>query len=70
MLVEQAADGAPDEPAEGRADHQGPDVDGSTRLLPDDGRPVRVGELLRARVVASEGVDLVARREAAPGVGR
>jgi ribosomal protein S12 methylthiotransferase len=49
--------------AEGRAEHQGPDVDGSTRLLADDGPPVAVGDIVHAVVVASEGVDLVARRE-------
>ena len=45
----------------GRAAHQGPDVDGTTRLLLAGGvtRP-RVGDLVDAVVVASEGVDLVA----------
>lgn len=43
---------------EGRAAHQGPEVDGSTlvRGLTD----VRVGDLVRAVVVESDGVDLVA----------
>jgi tRNA A37 methylthiotransferase MiaB len=74
VLVEQAAgpSGAPaDDPAddlaedlaEGRAVHQGPDVDGTTRLLSDGGPTLRVGELVRAVVVASEGADLVARPE-------
>ncbi len=48
----------------GRAEHQGPEVDGSTRLLPaGPGRtaPAAVGALVPAVVVASEGVDLVAR---------
>ncbi|HEX5535099.1 MAG TPA: 30S ribosomal protein S12 methylthiotransferase RimO [Actinomycetales bacterium] len=40
----------------GRAEHQGPDVDGVTQLT----RPAPVGELVTARVVDSEGVDLVA----------
>jgi tRNA A37 methylthiotransferase MiaB len=45
--------------AEGRAEHQGPDVDGTTTLLEvDDG--VRVGDLVDAWVVEAEGVDLVA----------
>ncbi len=65
VLVEQASDGSADEPAEGRAEHQGPDVDGTTRLLPDDGAAFALGDLVRARVVASEGADLVARREVA-----
>jgi ribosomal protein S12 methylthiotransferase RimO len=42
---------------EGRADHQAPEVDGSTRLT---GRPVAVGELVAARVLAAEGADLLA----------
>lgn len=46
--------------AEGRAAHQGPEVDGTTSL---ESVPAgtRVGDLLDAVVVASEGVDLVAR---------
>ena len=43
----------------GRADHQGPEVDGTTTLV--DTGPVAVGDLVSATVVASEGVDLVAR---------
>ncbi len=57
--------------AEGRADHQGPEVDGSTTLAPSrhaGDAPWRVGELVRALVVATEGVDLVA--EALPGQRR
>ncbi|MDQ6642777.1 MAG: 30S ribosomal protein S12 methylthiotransferase RimO [Actinomycetota bacterium] len=43
---------------EGRAEHQGPEVDGSTTLtgLRDD---VRIGDLVTATVTASDGVDLV-----------
>ncbi|MCW2607725.1 MAG: rimO [Frankiales bacterium] len=48
VLVE-SADG------EGRAEHQAPEVDGSTTVV---GAPV--GEIVEAEVVASEGVDLVA----------
>jgi len=43
--------------AEGRADHQGPEVDGTTRL--SCGQHA-VGDLVAARVVAAEGADLVA----------
>ena len=43
--------------AEGRADHQGPEVDGTTRL---DSGDHAVGDLVAAVVVASEGADLVA----------
>jgi ribosomal protein S12 methylthiotransferase len=42
----------------GRAAHQGPEVDGAVRL-PDAG-PYRVGQLMDAVVVESEGADLVA----------
>ena len=47
--------------AEGRAEHQGPE-DGTTlvRLPPDLRERIEVGSLLRARVVATEGVDLQA----------
>jgi tRNA A37 methylthiotransferase MiaB len=61
LLVERVHDRS----AEGRAAHQGPDVDGTTTLAPDDGPLPGVGELVRARVIASDGVDLVARRVAA-----
>jgi ribosomal protein S12 methylthiotransferase RimO len=44
---------------EGRAAHQGPEVDGTTALLGAAG--VRVGDLVEAVVEASDGVDLVAR---------
>jgi ribosomal protein S12 methylthiotransferase len=40
----------------GRAEHQGPEVDGTTAL---SGR-AEVGDLVRARVTGSEGIDLVA----------
>jgi ribosomal protein S12 methylthiotransferase len=43
--------------AEGRAAHQAPEVDGSTTVL---GSGLRVGDLVRATVTGSEGVDLVA----------
>lgn len=54
VLVERAEDGD----VEGRAAHQGPEVDGSTYLLDSD---ARVGDLVRAVVVESEGADLYAR---------
>jgi ribosomal protein S12 methylthiotransferase len=56
VLVESlGADGT----AEGRAAHQGPEVDGSTTLV-DLPVGVRVGDLLAASVTGSDGVDLVA----------
>ncbi len=47
----------------GRAEHQGPEVDGETVLAtagPAAGRP-RVGDLIDAVVTGTEGIDLVAR---------
>jgi tRNA A37 methylthiotransferase MiaB len=41
---------------EGRAAHQAPDVDGTTLVNGD----VRVGDIVRAVVVGTEGVDLIA----------
>jgi len=65
VLVEEA--GA--EPT-GRAAHQGPEVDGSVRLLPGGSSPaVGLGDLVPAMVVGAEGVDLVARRLAEGAAG-
>jgi ribosomal protein S12 methylthiotransferase RimO len=63
VLVESVASAADapdaDEAAvEGRAAHQAPETDGSTVLLGGEG--LRRGDLVRAKVVRSEGVDLVA----------
>ncbi|MBA2953149.1 30S ribosomal protein S12 methylthiotransferase RimO [Nocardioides sp. MAH-18] len=55
VLVEAVG---PDGDVEGRAAHQGPEVDGSTYLL---GATAEVGDLVRAVVVESEGADLYAR---------
>lgn len=55
VLVERVdADGT----VEGRAAHQGPEVDGSTYLI---GSTARVGDLVAATVVESEGADLYAQ---------
>jgi ribosomal protein S12 methylthiotransferase len=58
VLVEEVdgEDGAP----VGRAAHQGPEVDGVTVLRGCEGLRVAVGDIVGARVVAAEGVDLVA----------
>ncbi len=66
VLVEEIdPDGTGDGTVEGRAAQQGPEVDGTTRVL---GVPeARVGDLIPARVVASNGVDLVAVAEPAGG---
>jgi ribosomal protein S12 methylthiotransferase RimO len=53
VLVEEVEDGR----AEGRALHQAPEVDGLTIVL---GSGLRVGDVVTAVVVGSEGVDLVA----------
>ncbi|HEU0213147.1 MAG TPA: 30S ribosomal protein S12 methylthiotransferase RimO [Jiangellaceae bacterium] len=53
VLVESVDDGQ----AEGRAAHQGPEVDGTTTLT---GIQARVGEIVAARVVGSAGADLLA----------
>jgi ribosomal protein S12 methylthiotransferase len=47
-----------DETVSGRAAHQGPEVDGLTHLLR---RGPQVGDMVRAVVIDSEGVDLHAR---------
>ncbi|HET9658453.1 MAG TPA: MiaB/RimO family radical SAM methylthiotransferase, partial [Kineosporiaceae bacterium] len=68
VLVEELdADLDPDRPvAVGRAAHQGPEVDGMTRLVGDGPVPA-VGELVEAVVVGTDGPDLLAR-PVAPGV--
>jgi tRNA A37 methylthiotransferase MiaB len=45
---------------EGRAEHQAPEVDGSTTLVGGDLSVLRPGDLVRAKVVGTEGVDLIA----------
>ncbi len=54
VLVESVDGGV----AEGRAEHQGPEVDGTATLVGASG-PIRPGDLRDAVVVAAEGVDLV-----------
>jgi len=51
---------------EGRAAHQGPEVDGSTRILKGEsdvmiGEKVTVGSYIRGEVIGSDGADLLAR---------
>jgi ribosomal protein S12 methylthiotransferase RimO len=53
VLVETTEDGVT-----GRAAHQGPEVDGTTTLLDSS---AAVGDLVRAEVVATDGVDLIAK---------
>ena len=54
VLVESAEDGVP----EGRAEHQGPEVDGTTTIEGSVG--VSVGDLVTGEVVGTDGVDLIA----------
>ncbi|WP_320065327.1 30S ribosomal protein S12 methylthiotransferase RimO [Micromonospora sp. RTGN7] len=77
--VEVLVDSVDDGVIEGRAAHQAPEVDGSTTLVaPADGgvdlAALRPGDLVRATVTATEGVDLVAVPDemisAAPGAVR
>ena len=56
--VEVLVERVDEETVEGRAAHQGPEVDGSTYLVDSD---ARVGDLVRAAVVSAEGADLYAR---------
>jgi len=55
VLVESIDEGV----VEGRADHQGPEVDGSTML--SGAENVNVGEIVTATVVGTDGVDLIAK---------
>src|SRR3954469_20058407 len=55
VLVESVTDGV----VEGRCDHQGPEVDGTTQLT-GDAAAHAVGDLVAAVVTGSEGADLVA----------
>ena len=66
VLVEslESADG--ETVVEGRAAHQGPETDGSVRLTGPDADRLRVGDLVPAEVVDSEGVDLIARPTGRP----
>jgi ribosomal protein S12 methylthiotransferase len=63
-FVEVLVDTVDDDEIEGRAEHQAPEVDGSTTLITGDQgvdlAALRPGDLVRARVTATEGVDLVA----------
>jgi ribosomal protein S12 methylthiotransferase RimO len=58
VLVE-SVEGRGDGRVEGRAEHQGPEVDGTTSVV-GAVEEVRVGDLVHALVVDSDGVDLVA----------
>jgi ribosomal protein S12 methylthiotransferase len=53
VLVESVEDGV----VEGRAEHQGPEVDGTTTI---ENAEARVGDIITAEVIGTDGVDLVA----------
>jgi MiaB/RimO family radical SAM methylthiotransferase len=57
VLVESVSTSGSGLLVDGRAEHQAPEVDGSTTAT--SARPVRVGDLVRVRVTGSDGVDLV-----------
>jgi tRNA A37 methylthiotransferase MiaB len=57
VLVDGLVDGTDGAETVGRAEHQGPEVDGECRLT-DHGSFV-LGDLVRCRVIAAEGVDLI-----------
>jgi len=59
LVDELDGDGVPSAGVVGRAAHQAPEVDGSTTLLDADG--VALGDLVRAKVVGTDGIDLAAR---------
>jgi tRNA A37 methylthiotransferase MiaB len=60
VLVERVETGAGGAEVEGRAAQQGPETDGSVRLIGPAAAGLRVGALISALVVDSDGVDLVA----------
>jgi ribosomal protein S12 methylthiotransferase RimO len=62
VLVESVPDERDPSTVEGRAACQGPEVDGCTTVL-DVPSGVRPGDMIEATVVATEGVDLVARAD-------
>ena len=59
-VVEVLVDGWQDGAVEGRTAGQAPEVDGATTLSGPGSQELVVGDLVRAQVVGSEGVDLVA----------
>jgi ribosomal protein S12 methylthiotransferase RimO len=61
VLVEAVPDPDtdPESDAVGRAEHQAPEVDGECLLISPGAASLQVGDLMRCRVVAAQGVDLV-----------
>ena len=66
VLVEAVGETTDGFAAEGRSAHQAPEVDGSTVLVDGDIEiaSLKVGDIVTATVVGSDGVDLVAAAQA------
>jgi ribosomal protein S12 methylthiotransferase len=60
VLIEEEADDGPPGAFLGRAAHQAPEVDGVTTVTPVPTRQLAPGDMVRAVVTGSEGVDLIA----------
>ena len=60
VLIEEEADDGPPGAFLGRAAHQAPEVDGVTTVIPVPALQLAPGDIVRAVVTGSEGVDLVA----------
>jgi ribosomal protein S12 methylthiotransferase len=58
VLIEEPAEDGPDGSYLGRAAHQAPEVDGVTTVI--SAGPLAAGDMVRAVVTGSEGVDLIA----------
>jgi len=58
VLVESVSEGEAGDRVEGRAAHQGPEVDGTTTMVGLAG--ARVGDIVTATVTGTDGVDLIA----------
>ena len=58
VLIEEEADDGPSGSYLGRAAHQAPEVDGVTTVMSP--APLAAGDMVRAVVTGSEGVDLIA----------
>ncbi len=60
VLIEEEADDGPPGAFLGRAAHQAPEVDGVTTVIPVPTLQLAPGDMVRAVVTGSEGVDLIA----------
>ena len=60
VLIEEEADDGPPGAFLGRAAHQAPEVDGVTTVIPVPALQLAPGDMVRAVVTGSEGVDLIA----------